>query len=164
MLIDFRFSGTTVCVLESSLVELSSSAFAARQPIPRRYSCAGEDLSPPLEWRAVPAGAVSLALIVDDPDAPVGTFTHWLAWGINPDDGGLGEGESARREGRNDFRTIGYRGPCPPRGHGPHRYFFRLYALAREPAVSPGASRRELERALNDNVLAVAELVGTYER
>ena len=164
MLIDFRFSGTTVCVLESSLVELSSSAFAARQPIPRRYSCAGEDLSPPLEWRAVPAGAVSLALIVDDPDAPGGTFTHWLAWGINPDDGGLGEGERARREGRNDFRTIGYRGPCPPRGHGPHRYFIRLYALAREPAVSPGASRRELERALTDNVLAVAELVGTYER
>ena len=79
-------------------------AFAAGQPIPRRYSCAGEDLSPPLAWRAVPAGAVSLALIVDDPDAPVGTFTHWLAWGINPDDGGPGEGEPARREGRNDFR------------------------------------------------------------
>jgi len=117
-----------------------------------------------LAWRAVPAGAVSLALIVDDPDAPLGTFTHWLAWGINPDDGGPGEGEPARREGRNDFRTIGHRGPCPPRGHGPHRYFFRLYALAREPAVSPSASRSELERALNDNVLAVAELVGTYER
>ena len=130
---------------------------------PRRYSCAAEDLSPPLAWRAVPAGAVSLALIVDDPDAPVGTFTHWLAWGINPDDGGLGE-ERVRREGRNDFREIGYRGPCPPRGHGPHRYFFRLYALAGKPAVSPGASRRELERALKDNVLAVAELVGTYER
>ena len=109
----------------------------------------------------MPPGAVSLALIVDDPDAPVGTFTHWLAWGINPDDGGLGEGERTRREGRNDFRAIGYRGPCPPRGHGPHRYFFRLYALTREPAVSPGASRRELERALKDNILAVAELVGT---
>ena len=151
-------------MLESALVELSSSAFAAGQPIPRRYSCAGEDLSPPLAWRAVPAGAVSLALIVDDPDAPVGTFTHWLAWGINPDDGGLGEGERVRRDGRNDFREIGYRGPCTPRGHGPHRYFFRLYALAGEPAVSPGASRRELERALKDDVLAVAELVGTYER
>jgi Raf kinase inhibitor-like YbhB/YbcL family protein len=81
------------------LVELSSSAFAAGQPIPRRYSCAGEDLSPPLAWRAVPADAVSLALIVDDPDAPGRTFTHWLAWGINPDAGGLGEGERARREG-----------------------------------------------------------------
>ena len=151
-------------MLESSGVELSSSAFAAGQPIPRRYSCAGEDLSPPLAWRAVPAGAVSLALIVDDPDAPGRTFTHWLVWGINPDAGGLGEGERARREGLNDFREIGYRGPCPPRGHGPHRYFFRLYALAREPAVSPGASRTELEGALEDNVLAVAELVGTYER
>ena len=151
-------------MLETTLVELSSSAFAAGQPIPRRYLCAGEDGSPPLEWRAVPADAVSLALIVDDPDAPVGTFTHWLAWGINPDAGGLGEGERARREGRNDFREIGYRGPCPPRGHGSHRYFFRLYALAREPAVSSGANRSELERALEDNVLAVAELVGTYER
>jgi len=151
-------------MLESAGVELSSSAFAAGRPIPRRYSCAGEDLSPPLAWRAVPAGAVSLALIVDDPDAPGRTFTHWLAWGINPDDGGLGEGERARREGRNDFREIGYRGPCPPRGHGPHRYFFRLYALAREPAVSPGGSRKQLERALKDNILAVAELVGTYER
>ena len=151
-------------MLESALVELSSSAFAAGQPIPHRYSCAGEDVSPPLEWRAVPADAVSLALIVDDPDAPAGTFTHWLAWGINPDDGGLGEGECARREGRNDFREIGYRGPCPPRGHGSHRYFFRLYALAREPAVSSGVSRSELERALKDAVLAVAELVGTYER
>ena len=108
--------------------------------------------------------AVSLALIVDDPDAPVGTFTHWLAWGISPGDGGLAEGERAPGEGRNDFREIGYRGPCPPRGHGPHRYFFRLYALAREPAVSSGASRREFERALKDNVFAVAELVGTYER
>jgi len=112
----------------------------------------------------VPADAVSLALIVDDPDAPAGTFTHWLAWGINPDDGGLAEGECAPREGRNDLREIGYRGPCPPRGHGSHRYCFRLYALAREPAVCSGASRRELERALKDNVLAVAELVGTYER
>jgi Raf kinase inhibitor-like YbhB/YbcL family protein len=99
-----------------------------------------------------------------DPDAPVGTFTHWLAWGISPDDGGLAEGQRAPREGRNDFREIAYRGPCPPRGDGLHRYFFRLCALAREPAVSSGASRRELERALKDNVLAVAELVGTYER
>lgn len=112
----------------------------------------------------MPEDAVSLALIVDDPDAPVGTFTHWLAWGINPEDRRLAEGERAPREGRNDFREVGYRGPCPPRGHGSHRYFFRLYALASEPAVPSGASRRELERAIADNVLAVAELVGTYER
>jgi Raf kinase inhibitor-like YbhB/YbcL family protein len=145
-------------------MELSSSAFAPGLPIPRRHCCEGEDFSPPLEWRAVPEDAVSLALIVDDPDAPVGTFTHWLAWGINPEDRRLAEGERAPREGRNDFREVGYRGPCPPRGHGSHRYFFRLYALASEPAVPSGASRRELERAIADNVLAVAELVGTYER
>jgi len=93
---------------------VSGSAFAAGRPIPRRYSCAGEDLSPPLAWRAVPANAVSLALIADDPDAPVGTFTHRLAWGISPDDGDL----RTPGEGRNDVRAIGYRGPCPPRGHG----------------------------------------------
>jgi Raf kinase inhibitor-like YbhB/YbcL family protein len=145
-------------------VELSSGAFGTGAPVPRRHSCEGEDLSPPLAWTGVPADAVSLALIVDDPDAPVGTFTHWLAWGINPEDGRLAEGERARREGRNDFREIGYRGPCPPPGHGPHRYSFRLYALAGEPDVPAGASPKELERAISDSVLAVAELVGTYER
>jgi Raf kinase inhibitor-like YbhB/YbcL family protein len=112
----------------------------------------------------VPEGAVSLALIVDDPDAPAGTFTHSLAWGIDPGSGGLAEGERAPREGRNDFGQTSFRGPCPPRGHGPHRYFFRLYALSAEPGVQPGASRQELERALKDKVLARAELVGTYER
>lgn len=112
----------------------------------------------------MPEGAASLALIVDDPDAPGGTFTHWLGWGIDPAGGGLAEGERAPREGRNDFDQTGYRGPCPPRGHGPHRYFFRLYALAAEPGVAPGGSCRELERALEDKVLARAELVGTYKR
>jgi Raf kinase inhibitor-like YbhB/YbcL family protein len=145
-------------------VELSSSAFVAGQPIPLRYTCDGGDRSPPLQWIKVPGEAVSLALIVDDPDAPVGTFTHWVAWGIDPDDGELPEGERAPREGRNDFGETGYRGPCPPRGHGSHRYFFRLYALASEPAVRSGASLRDLEHALESNVLAVTELVGTYER
>jgi len=134
------------------------------QPIPRRHSCEGEDLSPPLQWGGVPPGAVSLALIVDDPDAPVGTFTHWLAWGISPDAGGLAEGQPAQSEGRNDFGQAGYRGPCPPRGHGVHRYFFRLHALESEPALPSGASRNELERAIAGRVVAVAELVGTYQR
>jgi len=145
-------------------VKLGSSAFADRERIPPRYSCEGEDRSPPLEWTGVPREAVSLALIVDDPDAPVRTFTHWVAWGIDPGDGGLAEGDRAPREGRNDFGETGYRGPCPPRGHGQHRYFFRLYALASEPVLRPGASRRDLEHALEDKVLAVAELVGTFER
>jgi Raf kinase inhibitor-like YbhB/YbcL family protein len=145
-------------------MELTSVAFGAGEPVPRRHSCEGDDLSPPLEWTGVPADAASLALIVDDPDAPVGTFTHWLAWGISPQEGGIAEGRRAPREGRNDFREVGYRGPCPPHGHGRHRYFFRLYALASEPAVPSGASRQDLERAIKEGVVAEAELVGTYER
>jgi Raf kinase inhibitor-like YbhB/YbcL family protein len=112
----------------------------------------------------VPPDAVSLALIVDDPDAPGGTFTHWLAWGIDPDTDRLAEGTGVPREGRNDFREVGYRGPCPPRGHGAHRYFFRLYALGTELAVPHGAARRDVEHAIDGSVIEIAELVGTYRR
>jgi Raf kinase inhibitor-like YbhB/YbcL family protein len=143
---------------------LESSAFENAQAIPSRHSCDGEDVSPPLRWSNVPEGTRSLALIVDDPDAPGGVFTHWLAWGLDPSGEGLGEGESAPREGRNDFGTKGYRGPCPPPGHGRHRYVFRLYALDAEPELAAGATKAELEQAIEGNVLTIAELVGTYER
>jgi Raf kinase inhibitor-like YbhB/YbcL family protein len=143
---------------------LTSSAFAAGGATPRRHTCDGQDRSPPLSWTAPPTGSRSLALILDDPDAPGGRFIHWLAWGIAPDTGGLAEGEVAPLEGRNDFGTVGYRGPCPPRGRGPHRYRFRLHALGEEVRLAPGAGVAELEQALRDNVLGVAELVGTYER
>jgi Raf kinase inhibitor-like YbhB/YbcL family protein len=143
---------------------LASSAFGHAQAIPRRHTCVGEDLSPPLRWTNLPEKALSLALIVDDPDAPGGVFTHWVAWGLDPGAGGLGQGEAAPVEGRNDFGTSGYRGPCPPRGHGRHRYVFRLYAL--DAAVDPGsgADKAKLERAIEGHVLATAELVGTYGR
>jgi Raf kinase inhibitor-like YbhB/YbcL family protein len=143
---------------------LTSAALAGEGSIPRRHTCDGEDRSPPLSWSAPPAGTGSLALVLDDPDAPGGRFVHWLAWGIPPDTGGLAEGEAAPLEGRNDFGTVGYRGPCPPRGHGPHRYRFRLHALAGEPRLASGAGVRELARAVTASLLAVAELVGTYER
>ena len=143
--------------------ELTSTAFENGQAIPRRYSCDGDDFSPPLMWSGVPDGAGSLVLVVDDPDAPGGTFTHWLGWRIDPGMGGIAEGESAPSEGENDFGTTGYRGPCPPPGHGPHRYSFRLYGLAEEPSLRAGAGKSEVERAVED-ALAVAELVGTYER
>jgi Raf kinase inhibitor-like YbhB/YbcL family protein len=143
---------------------LLSSAFANGEPIPRRHTCEGEDLSPPLSWSDAPGATRSLALVVDDPDAPVGTFTHWLGWGLEPGAQGHGEGEAAPVEGRNDFGTSGYRGPCPPPDHGRHRYFFRLYALDFDPGLTPGAGKRELERALEGHTLAVAELIGTYER
>jgi Raf kinase inhibitor-like YbhB/YbcL family protein len=143
---------------------LESSAFEHAQAIPSRHSCEGEDVSPPLRWSNMPEGTRSLALIVDDPDAPGGVFTHWLAWGLDPAAEGLGEGESAPREGRNDFGTSGYRGPCPPPGHGRHRYVFRLYALDTQLELPAGAAKAELEQAIEGRVLTTAELVGTYER
>jgi Raf kinase inhibitor-like YbhB/YbcL family protein len=143
---------------------LESGAFENAQAIPARHSCEGEDLSPPLRWSNVPEGTRSLALVVDDPDAPSGVFTHWVAWGLDPAAEGLGEGEPAQREGRNDFGTSGYRGPCPPPGHGRHRYVFRLYALDAEPELAAGAAKAELEQAFAGHVLTTAELVGTYER
>jgi Raf kinase inhibitor-like YbhB/YbcL family protein len=143
---------------------LESGAFQNAQPIPDHYSCEGEDVSPPLTWSNVPDGTRSLALIVDDPDAPGGVFTHWLAWGLDPAADRLDEGKSAPREGRNDFGTSGYRGPCPPPGHGRHRYVFRVYALDAEPELAAGATKAELEQAIEGHVLTMAELVGTYER
>jgi Raf kinase inhibitor-like YbhB/YbcL family protein len=144
--------------------KLTSSAFDDGQEIPSRHSCEGDDLSPPLSWSGVPQGTRSLALIVDDPDAPGGTFTHWLAWGLEPASGGIGEGEVAAVEGRNDFGTVEYRGPCPPPGHGPHRYFFRLHAVDADIGLEPGADKQDLERALEGHVLGSAGLIGRYER
>ena len=143
---------------------LESSLFDNAQAIPSRYSCEGEDVSPPLRWTDVPEGTRSLALVVDDPDAPGGVFTHWIAWGLDPTAGGLGEGEAAPGEGRNDFGTTGYRGPCPPPGHGRHRYVFRLYALDADLEVGVGAAKADVERAIEGHVLTIAELVGTFER
>jgi Raf kinase inhibitor-like YbhB/YbcL family protein len=145
-------------------LRLQSNAFEHGEPIPRRHGCEGEDLSPPLAWSGVPEGTRSLALVVDDPDAPAGTFTHWLGWGIDAAAERLGEGEGTPVEGRNDFGTSGYRGPCPPPGHGRHRYSFRLYALDSDLGLPHGSDKRELERALEGHTLAVVELVGTYER
>jgi Raf kinase inhibitor-like YbhB/YbcL family protein len=144
--------------------QLMSSAFEDGQPIPQKFTCEGEDVSPPLAWSGAPEGTVSLALVVDDPDAPGGTFTHWVAWGIDVASGGLGEGEKPPAEGLNDFGSIGWRGPCPPPGHGRHRYVFRLHALRSEPGLPPGARKAEVERALSDLTLGVAELIGTFER
>jgi Raf kinase inhibitor-like YbhB/YbcL family protein len=143
---------------------LLGSVFEHGEPIPGRHTCEGKDLPPPLSWSGAPEGTRSLALVVDDPDAPGGSFTHWLGWALDPGAEGLGEGEAAPVEGRNDFGTSGYRGPCPPPGHGHHRYLFRLHALDSDPALRPGAGKRELERALEGHTLAAAELIGTYER
>lgn len=132
--------------------------------MPDRHTLQGENLSPPLSWSGLPEGTRSIAVICDDPDAPVGTFVHWLGWGIDPEAAGLGEGQAPPKEGQNGFGRAGYDGPAPPPGHGPHRYFFRVYALDVEPELGPGASREELEAAIAGHVLASGEHMGTYER
>jgi Raf kinase inhibitor-like YbhB/YbcL family protein len=143
---------------------LTSDAFGEGEPIPKRHTCDGDDVSPTLAWSSLPEGARSLALIVDDPDAPSGDFVHWLAWNIDPASGGLEEGVPAPAQGTNGFGRPGYAGPCPPPGNGPHRYFHRLYALDGELDLEPGAAREQLEDAIEGKVLAEAQLMGTYQR
>jgi Raf kinase inhibitor-like YbhB/YbcL family protein len=145
-------------------LELTSESFAEGEPIPERHTCSGDGVSPPLAWSGVPEETRTLALIVHDPDAPSGDFVHWLAWNIDPSDGGIEEDTPAPAESANGFGQPGYGGPCPPPGHGPHRYFFRLYALDSELDLEPGASREQLEAAIEGHVLAEAELMGTFER
>ena len=150
--------------------EITSSTFAPGGSIPRRHTCDGEDRSPPLAWKDVPAGTKSLALVCDDPDAPAGTWVHWVIWAIPAGAAGLPEGVApsptlpdGTRQGRNDFKRTGWGGPCPPKG-GPHRYYFRLSAVDRVVDLPPGATRAELDRALEGHTLGRAELMGRYAR
>jgi Raf kinase inhibitor-like YbhB/YbcL family protein len=143
---------------------LASESFEHGDRIPARHALEGENLSPHLGWSGHPEGTRSIAVICEDPDSPSGTFVHWVGWGVDPEAGRLAEGESTPTQGRNDFGKAGYAGPRPPAGHGAHRYFFRVYALDDEPALGPGASREELEAAIDGHVLAFGELVGTFER
>jgi Raf kinase inhibitor-like YbhB/YbcL family protein len=144
--------------------ELTSTAFADGAEIPAKYTADGKNISPPLAWSFLPDGTRSLALIVHDPDAPSGDFTHWLGWDIDPEPPGLDEGAPAPTEGANGRGETGYMGPSPPSGHGTHRYFHELLALDAAPDLDSGASREQLEEALSGHVLAKAELIGTYER
>ncbi len=137
--------------------------------IPPTYTCDGSDLSPPLSWSAVPAKAKSLALIADDPDAPRGTWVHWVAWNIPATVHDLPEGVPKRdtlpngmKQGTTDFRSIGYGGPCPP--SGTHRYFFKLYALDATLNLLPSTTKKDLETAMQGHVLAQSELMGKYAR
>ena len=151
-------------------IQITSTAFTEGKPIPKKYTCDAEDASPPLAWSGVPSEAKSLALIVDDPDAPVGTWVHWVLYNLPPSLNALKEGlaktpkvEGVGTQGTNDFRKTGYSGPCPPRGK-PHRYFFKLYALDASLSLQPGASKADLEKAMRDHILAQGQLIGTYSR
>ncbi len=153
-------------------MELTSPAFGDGEMIPPRYTCDGEDVSPPLQWKDVPEGTRSFALIVDDPDAPVATFVHWVLYNIPAERRDLPEGVPRQvkvpgigQQGTNDFKDnrVGYRGPCPPPGP-PHRYFFKLYALDTPLYVIEGASAATVERAMRGHILAQGQLIGKYGR
>jgi hypothetical protein len=150
-------------------MKLTSSAFHEGQPIPRKYTCDGDDISPPLSWTGVPEGAASLVLISDDPDAPGGTWDHWVLHDLAPGLDGLPEAVPATGDvpgggvhGRNGWGRSDYGGPCPP--GGTHRYFFKLFALDTKLGIGPGKSKAEVTAAMEGHVLAEAQLMGTYSR
>jgi len=146
---------------------LTSPVLADGKPVPVRHTCDGENLSPPLAWTDPPGGTAAFALVMDDPDAPGGTFTHWLLCNLSPATSGLEEGYRPGQtgtSGANDFAKIGYGGPCPPRGHGPHRYRFRLLALGRKLDLPAGYARAAFDVAASGSVLGTAAIVATYER
>ncbi|MFF7971024.1 YbhB/YbcL family Raf kinase inhibitor-like protein [Streptomyces sp. NPDC007905] len=145
---------------------VTSSAYTDGGTIPRRFTCDGENVSPPLALSGVPAHTASLALLLQDPDAPRGTFTHWLVWDIDPHTGRLASGgrPQGARQGRNGFGKTGYGGPCPPRGDRPHRYVLTVYATDRSPGLAPDAGPADFLRALYGHTLATGTLTGRYGR
>ncbi len=154
-------------------LKITSPAFRHNGAIPARCTCDGQDVSPPLEWSGVPAGAKSLALVVDDPDAPDPAapkmvWVHWVLCNLPPDADGLAEGVKPNQlphgtvEGLNDWRRTGYGGPCPPIGR--HRYFFKLYALDAALTGVKRPTKTDLEKAMHGHIVAETQLVGTYQR
>lgn len=144
-------------------MKLLSKSFQDNSPIPPKYTCDGEDINPGLLVKDVPKNAKSLALIMDDPDAPRGTFVHWVVWNINPSINEIKEGiEPDGLQGITGFARMGYGGPCPP--SGTHRYFFKLYALDIKLDLVEGSSKEDLEDAMEGHILAEAQLMGTYKR
>ena len=148
-------------------MRLTSSAFADGAMIPRRFTCDGQDLSPPLAWADVPNNVRSFVLLCDDPDAPGGTWHHWAVYDIPRDRAMLPEGVALSdddfKQATNDFSRVGYGGPCPPPGN-PHRYFFKLYALDAKLNLKAGVTKPDVERAMKGHTLAHAELIGRYGR
>lgn len=147
-------------------LKVTSTAFAHGERIPDRYTCNGEDVSPPLSWTGAPDGTREFAIVCHDPDAPLTDgFTHWVLWGIPGDATGIPEGGGAAfSQGTSDFGAQQYNGPAPPPGHGTHHYFFHLYALGAPASVPEGATRTELLSAIDPLILVQARIVGTYSR
>lgn len=155
---------TTQELPQKEEMELTSPAFEDNQSIPSKYTCDGEDTNPPLQITEVSEGTKSLVLIVDDPDAPAGTWVHWVVWNINPtitviEENSVPEGSV---QGMNDFEKQTYGGPCPPSGI--HRYFFKLYALDTELSLPSSATKRDVMEAMEEHILNQAQLIGLYQR
>jgi Raf kinase inhibitor-like YbhB/YbcL family protein len=147
-------------------ITLASTAFRDGATIPRRFSCDGDDVSPPLDWKGVPEKTRELALLMEDPDAPGGTFVHWVLFKLAPDRDGVAEAEvpQGARQGKNSRGDSGYAGPCPPEGDAPHHYEFVLYALDAPLDLPDGAAADEVRAAVGDTALARGELVGRFGR
>ncbi|MCH7558562.1 MAG: YbhB/YbcL family Raf kinase inhibitor-like protein [Planctomycetes bacterium] len=150
-------------------IKITSSAFEDGGLIPAKYTCDGADVSPPLQWDAVPEGTKSIALICDDPDAPMGTWVHWVLFNLPSDAKELAENipteetlPNGAKQGVNDFGRIGYGGPCPP--GGTHRYFFKIYALDTEVGLQAGADKRRLLKTMEGHILGQDQLIGKYKR
>ena len=151
-------------------LELTSAAFKEGEAIPMKYTCDGDDVSPPLKWSGIPNDVKSIALICDDPDAPAGTWVHWVLYGLAASVNGLPESITSSettpqvaKQGVNDFQRVGYGGPCPPPGK-PHRDFFKLYALDAELNLKPGATKSDVVNAMKGHTLAEGQLMGPYKR
>jgi Raf kinase inhibitor-like YbhB/YbcL family protein len=144
------------------IMKLTSSAFEQGKAIPKKYTCDGEDINPPLKIEGVPEGTKSLALIVDDPDAPRGVFAHWIVWNIDPKISQIEENSKPGIEGINDFGKNSYGGPCPP--SGTHHYHFKISALDTLLDLPSTSKKSDLEKAIESHILDWAELIGTYQR
>ena len=154
---------------QKSELKLTSNAFKEGEAIPRGYTCDGANVSPPLEWTGVPKSAKTIAIIADDPDAPAGTWVHWVVYNLSAEGLGLIENTPQTEtlngggvQGKNDFGKTGYGGPCPPSGR--HRYIFKFYALDSELPLQPGATKAEVEKAMEGHIVGQAQLMGTYNR
>lgn len=143
-------------------LSIKSSAFEPNKLIPKKYTCDGQDINPPLTIEGTPKEAKTLVLIVDDPDAPSGTFDHWIVWNIPSADSKIGENTVPGTEGMNGARQMGYFGPCPP--SGTHRYFFKVYALDTELSLRVDSKKKDVEKAMQGHILAKGELMGLYSR
>ncbi len=145
-------------------IPITSMAFKEGEKIPRLYTCDDQDISLPLAWTNVPTGTVSLALIMDDPDAPSGTWVHWVLFNLPANTTSLAQGkEGGGTQGKNDFNRLGYGGPCPPRG-STHRYYIKLYALDQVLGIKAGVSKAQVEKAMQGHILAQGQLMGRYGR